>query len=145
MSRRDADAALQAWLAGEHAAIYGYGLLGARLPLALRPVAVAALDAHRARRDALAELLAGRGLKPVSAAPAYETPEPVTDAAAALRLAVGLEERLSRATFVVVAAADVPALRRLAATGLQEQAVRAAGWRSRAGVVPATTAFPGRP
>lgn len=145
MTRRDADAALQTWLAGEHASIYGYGVLGGRLPRSLRPAAVAARDAHRFRRDALQALLAARGLTPVAAAPAYELPAPVRQPVEALRLGAGIEERLARATFAVVAAADTTDVRRMAAGALQEQAVRATGWRSLAGVAPTTTAFPGRP
>lgn len=145
MSRRDADAALQAWLAGEHAAIYGYGVVGGRLPRPLRPAAVSAWDAHRARRDALQALLAARGLTPVAAAPAYDLPAPVRQPVEALRLGAGIEERLARATYAVVAAADTADVRRIAAIALQEQAVRAAGWRTLARITPPTTAFPGRP
>lgn len=145
MSRRDADAALQAWLAGEHAAIYGYGVLGARLPASSRPAAVVALNAHRGRRDALQVLLAGRGLDPVAAAPAYDLPAPVRNAAGALALAIQLEERLAEVSYAVVAAADTADVRRIGAVAMQEQAVRAAGWRSLAGAAPVTTAFPGRP
>ncbi|MGI8699458.1 MAG: ferritin-like domain-containing protein [Mycobacteriales bacterium] len=145
MSRRDAEAALQAWLAGEHAAIYGYGVVGGRLPRPLRAAVVTARDAHRARRDGLQGLLAARGVDPVAAAPAYDLPQPARTPAEALRLAAGIEERLARASYAVVAAADTGDLRRLAAGALQEQAVRASGWRSAAGTSPATTAFPGRP
>lgn len=145
MSAREADAALQTWLAGEHAAIYAYGVIGGRLPERLQPSAVEALDAHRARRDALQALLGGRGQVPVAAAPAYDLPTPADSQAEALALAIGIEERISRATYAVVTPADGGEIRRLAAGALQEQAVRAAGWRSRAGVAPTTTAFPGRP
>jgi len=144
VSRRGADDALQAWLAGEHAAVYGYGVLGGRLPRSLRPAAVAARDAHRSRRDALQALLAGRRLTPVAAAPAYGLPAPVRSPVEALRLGIGIEERLARATYAVVAAADTADVRRIAAVALQEQAVRATGWRSLAGVAPPTPAFPGR-
>lgn len=145
MSRQEADAALQAWLAGEHAAIYGYGAAGGRLPQPLRSTAVAGRDAHRARRDALEALLRAREVVPVAAAAAYELPQPVRTPVDAMALAAGIEERLSRATYAVVAAADTPDLRRVAAGSLQEQAVRAAGWRALAGTTPATVAFPGRP
>ncbi len=145
MSRQGADAALQGWLAGEHAAVYGYGVLGGRLPRPMRSAAIAARDAHRARRDGLQELLTGRGQLPVPAAPAYDVPGPPGSPAEALVVATGIEERLARATYAVVVAADTPAVRRLAAGGLQEQAVRATGWRARASMSPAPTAFPGRP
>ncbi|MEV0478013.1 DUF4439 domain-containing protein, partial [Streptomyces prunicolor] len=45
--------ALQAALAAEHAAVYGYGVVGGRIREGRRTEAKAAYDAHRARRDAL--------------------------------------------------------------------------------------------
>ncbi|MGC3005519.1 DUF4439 domain-containing protein, partial [Streptomyces sp. G35A] len=45
--------ALQAALAAEHAAVYGYGVVGGRIGKDRRAEARAAYDAHRARRDAL--------------------------------------------------------------------------------------------
>lgn len=145
MTARAADDALQTWLAGEHAAIYAYGVVGGRLPERQHAAAVAARDAHRARRDALQALLTGRRLVPVAAAPAYSLPTPVNGPAQALALAIGVEERISRATYAAVAAADTAEIRRAAAGALQEQAVRATGWRSLAGSAPTTAAFPGRP
>lgn len=145
MTAREADAALQMWLAGEHAAIYAYGVVGGRLPEPLQGFAVRDRDAHRARRDSLQDQLSRRREVPVAAAPAYDLPVPVQTPADAFQLAIGVEERISRASFAVVAAADSGDIRRLAAGALQEQAVRAAGWRRLAGVAPTTTAFPGRP
>ncbi len=45
--------ALQAALAAEHAAVYGYGVVGGRIGEQRRTEARTAYDAHRARRDAL--------------------------------------------------------------------------------------------
>jgi hypothetical protein len=73
--------------------------------------------------------------------PSYDVA--VADAPAALQLAVRLEAGLSVRWRDLVAGTDDQALRRLAVAGLQETAVRAAQWRRRAGVTPATVALPG--
>jgi hypothetical protein len=44
--------ALQAVLAAEHAAVYGYGVVGGHVGENRNPEARAAYDTHRARRDA---------------------------------------------------------------------------------------------
>jgi hypothetical protein len=127
---------LQSALAGEHAAIYGYGVVGAHLRGAARARARAAYDEHRNRRDQLQQLLVERRATPVAASAAYRLPRPVTTAADATSLATELEERL--AAVWVDAVADLrDELRELAAQVLQDVAVRAAEWRG--GSVP----FPG--
>ncbi|WP_256095058.1 DUF4439 domain-containing protein, partial [Streptomyces sp. EN27] len=60
-------AAVQAALAAEHAAVYGYGVLGGRLDGEQGAEARAAHDAHRARRDALARTARDLGGRPVAA------------------------------------------------------------------------------
>jgi hypothetical protein len=128
----------QAALAAEYAAVYGYGVVGARIGDDRRPQATAAYDAHRARRDAMRRALRDLGAEPVAADPGYELPFPVPDAAAAVRLAALIEDRVADAyaDLVPVAGGD---LRRSAATALRDAAVRAVGWRG-TGV-----AFPGLP
>ncbi|MET8829201.1 ferritin-like domain-containing protein [Streptomyces sp. NPDC004610] len=128
--------ALQAALAAEHAAVYGYGVVGGRIDEAGRPRAQAAYDAHRARRDALARLVRDRGGEPVAAAAGYALPFPVADAPAAVRLAAELEERVAGVYSDLVRAAE-GGLRATAAEGLREAAVRAVGWRG------GSVAFPG--
>lgn len=127
--------AAQAALAGEHACIYGYGVVGAYLPDDGEP-AHQALAAHRARRDALAGLLRAAGADPVAAASTYALPSPVTDEASARALAALMEERLS-ALYADLVVAGSPELRRLAAQGVVAAATQVARW---AGTV---TAFPG--
>ena len=127
MSRAEITA-LQAALAAEHAAIYGYGVLGARLTGREQQRARAAYDAHRARRDELAALVRDRREDPAAAAPAYELPFPVADRSAARRLAVRLEEGVA-AAYADLVAAGAGHIRELAALALQEVAVRAATWR----------------
>ncbi|NUR64772.1 MAG: DUF4439 domain-containing protein, partial [Streptomyces sp.] len=66
--------ALQAALAAEHAAVYGYGVVGGRIREERRSEARAAYDAHRARRDALAREVRDLGAEPVAASAAYALP-----------------------------------------------------------------------
>lgn len=128
--------AVQAALAAEHAAVYGYGVVGARIGDDREDEATAAYDAHRARRDALGRTVRDLGGKPAAAAAAYALPFPVPDAAAAVRLAAVLEERVAGVYSDLVRAAEGP-LRQEAAGALREAAVRAVRWRG-SGV-----AFPG--
>lgn len=68
--------ALQATLADEHAALYTYGVLGARTSQSATPALYDALTVayrrHRARRDQLRLLVQEAGGQPVAAAAAYE-------------------------------------------------------------------------
>ena len=142
MSARSHDVALlEVLLAASHAAVYGYGALGARLDVDARRAAVQAVDATRARRDSLAARLRERGATPRPAEPAYEVAVP--DRPAALALAVRLEEGMAVRWRDLVAGTDDPALRRLGLAGLQETAVRATTWRLRSGTSPSTVALPG--
>ncbi|WNM30591.1 ferritin-like domain-containing protein [Streptomyces sp. Li-HN-5-11] len=129
-------AALQAALAAEHAAVYGYGVVGGRIGEARRAEARAAYDAHRARRDALAREVRDLGVRPVAAAAAYALPFQVPDSAAAVRLAAVLEERVAGVYSDLVRAAG-GARRSEAAGALREAAVRAVRWRG------GSVAFPG--
>lgn len=124
-----------------HAAVYGYGVLGARLDDRDRKAAVLAFDSHRARRDQLAARLRERGATPDVAEPAYDVA--VAGEADALALAVRLEEGLSVRWRDLVAGTDDAALRTLGVGGLTETAVRAARWRLLAGTRPITVALPG--
>ncbi|SED73818.1 ferritin-like domain-containing protein [Jiangella alba] len=128
--------AAQAALAGEHACVYGYGVLGAHLPDDA-PAALAALATHRARRDELTALIAAAGAAPVAAEPGYALPSPVTDEASALALGVLLEERLGGLYADLAGAATTPELRELAVRGVVAVTVQALAWGG------APTAFPG--
>nr|WP_196790830.1 DUF4439 domain-containing protein [Motilibacter aurantiacus] len=130
---------MQAALAGEHAAVWAYGVVGARLPAGRAPQALAALAAHRARRDALERTLERASASPVAAAPAYDLPGPVTTPAQAVALGELVEERLAAAYADLVAAAEAEQLRATAARGVREAAVRAALWRG------SSVPFPGLP
>ncbi|MFI6468212.1 ferritin-like domain-containing protein [Streptomyces sp. NPDC050528] len=128
--------ALQAALAAEHAAVYGYGVVGGRIREGRRQEAKAAYDAHRARRDALAREVRDLGGTPVAASAAYALPFPVPDSAAAVELAAELEDRVAGVYSDLVRAAT-GGVRGTAAEALREAAVRAVRWRG--GSVP----FPG--
>lgn len=128
--------ALQAALAAEHAAVYGYGVVGGRIGERRRGEARAAYDAHRARRDALVRAVRDLGGTPVAANAGYALPFPVQDGAAAVRLAARLEERLAGVYSDLVRAAT-GARRADAAAALREAAVRAVRWSGE------SVAFPG--
>ncbi|MGW1803446.1 ferritin-like domain-containing protein [Streptomyces sp. NPDC002078] len=128
--------ALQAALAAEHAAVYGYGVVGGKISAARRTEARAAYDAHRARRDALTREVRDLGGQPVAANAAYALPFPVPDATAAVRLAARLEERVAGVYADLVRAAT-GARRGAAAAALREAAVRAVRWSGE------SVAFPG--
>ncbi|MER6632783.1 ferritin-like domain-containing protein [Streptomyces sp. NPDC000987] len=128
--------ALQAALAAEHAAVYGYGVVGGRIGERRRADARSAYDAHRARRDMLVREVRDLGGTPAAAAAAYALPFPVPDPAAAVRLAAELEDRVA-GVYSDLVRASAGELRRGAAEALREAAVRAVRWRGE------SVAFPG--
>ena len=131
--------ALQAALAGEHAAVYAYGVVGARLQG--RPderAAQSGYDAHRQRRSTITRLLVDAGATPTPAAAGYDIGGTVPTATAARALAALVETRAAATYSDVVAAAD-GAVRQGAALWLADAAVRATTWSGE----PPT--FPGMP
>jgi hypothetical protein len=136
--------ALVAAMEAEHAAIFGYGAVGAQLDRAGQNACRQAETAHRDRRDALAARMRAASASPPPSAPAYELPFPVTDRNSALRLAVHLEEGTARAWRQALPATSDDS-RRFAVAALMDSAVRAARWRRTAGTLPATVPFPGAP
>ena len=137
-------AALQAALAAEQAASYGYGIIGSHLTG--RRFAAAAADnvAHERARDSLTSMLTSRGAQPRPAAAAYQLPIGVRTPAEALSLAVMLERQVAAAYLGLVAAPD-GALRRFAAEKMRESAVRAARWSGTAETFPGLPASALRP
>jgi hypothetical protein len=133
--------ALDSALAAEHAAIYGYGTIGAHLTGAALAQAQQAEEAHRTRRDRLVVRLSAVGVSPPAAQPAYALPFPVIDAASAQRLAVQLEERAAaiwRTALPPTTGDD----RRVALDALVDCALRAARWRRATGTQPGTVPLP---
>jgi hypothetical protein len=139
------NAALSDALAAEHAAVWGYGVVGAALGDNARPRAADAESAHRAVRDQVSALLAGRKADVVDAQGAYALPFPVLSAVDAAALGVALEEGVAKAWARVLDQAAERSTRELAVGVLSATEVRAVGWRVAAGKTPVTTPFPGLP
>ncbi len=128
--------ALQAALAAEHAAVYGYGVAGAQLTGKRQAAAQRDWNEHQQARDALVSLLQARGAAPVAAATSYRLPFSVRSARSAVSLAALLEDRVTTAYLGLVGLTD-PALRSFGARSVQAAALRATAWRRQ------TVAFPG--
>jgi hypothetical protein len=138
--------ALQAALAAEHAAIWAYGVAGAFVADELAGKLDEAATAHQARRDATERALIDAHAQPVPAEPGYLSPEPVTDAASALRLVITAETDAAAAWRSVVERSPAdPSLRGAALDALIRAAVWATRWRAAAGTTPPTVPFPGAP
>jgi hypothetical protein len=143
---------LESLLAGEHAAIYGYGMAGA-VVVGFSPSAgvISAVrggyDALRESRDLLTEAIAAAGAGPPTPLPAYALPFPLSNAPAVVRFLAGLEDRLCGVAAAGVGQAPVAAHRLLAADVLAASAVRAARLRLLTGAAPAqaVTPLPGLP
>ena len=131
--------ALQTTLEAEHAAVYLYGVLGARTSQSGSPVLYAALrdayQAHRLRRDALVGEIAQRDVTPVPAATAYDVPPDLDTveavAGAALRL-----ERGCAATYASLVANTLDARRAQAVEALTDAAVRELAFRGTPEIFP---------
>ena len=145
LSARTENTALGEALAAEHAAVWGYGVVGAALDPASQSLATASETAHRDVRDRVIELLAERGTDPVAAEGAYALPFPVLSPTDAAALAVVLEDGVAAAWVRVLDQAVERSTRELAIGSLTAAEVRAVGWRVTAGQTPATRAFPGLP
>ncbi len=128
--------ALQAALAAEDAAGYGYGVAGAYLTGSSLAAAMRDWTGHNAARDTLTAMISRLGARPAAAQAFYRLPFRVHDAASAMALAARLEDGVTAAYLGLVAVSD-PRLRRFGAVAMQGAAQRAAFWRG------GTEAFPG--
>jgi hypothetical protein len=128
--------ALQAVLAAENAAIFGYGVVGAHLTGSSQTAAGQDWTGHNQSRDTLTAMISGLGAAPAAAQASYQLPFRVHDAASATALAAYLEDGVTRAYLALVAVSD-QRLRRYGAMAMQQAARRAAFWRG------TTQAFPG--
>ena len=137
--------ALQDVLGTEHAALWSYALAVAFL--APDRIAAARTDAaaHRELRAQIEVTLSQLGQRPVSAQPAYATPQPVTDAVSAAGLLVTAETDAAAAWRSVLERSTERALRRAGLKALTDTAARCARWREVVGTRPAVPVFPGRP
>ena len=137
-ARAQAIAALQGALAAEHAACYGYGVVGAHLAGRAQQAARTDWVAHEVARDQLTAMISKAGAVPVPSAVAYALPTPVRTTGQARQLAVTLENRVTQAYIALVAVSDV-SIREYGARAARSGALRAAAWRG------STVAFPGLP
>jgi len=128
--------ALQAALAAEDAAVFGYGVVGAHLSGNRKSAAEQDWTGHNEARDGLAAMISGLGATPVAAQAFYQLPFGVHNAASASALAAYLEDGVTRAYLGVVAVSN-RRLRTFGALAMQNSAERATFWRG------TTQAFPG--
>jgi Domain of unknown function (DUF4439) len=132
---------LQQCLRAEHAACYGYGVLGGVLGGlssggADDQRARTSYEGHRRLRDELTAMIVTGGVDPAAAEPAYATPFEIRSSESCRRLARVLEDRCSVVyAYAVSQTAQEP--RQFALDALTECAVRAVEWGS------AAAAFPG--
>ena len=129
--------ALQAALAGEHAAMYGVGVAGGKLSGARFKAATDSYEEHRDHRDHLTALVVAAGETPVAAEPAYDLPQAVTNAATAAALVLLIERRVAAVYGDLVEAAEQPAVRAFAIESLLAAARAQVAWGG------APVAFPG--
>ena len=128
--------ALQAALAAENAAIFGYGVAGAHLKGSSLTAAEQDWTRHNEARDTLAAMIRRLGAVPAATQAFYQLPFRVHDATSAMALAAYLEDGVTKAYLGLVAVSD-QRLRRFGALAMQDTAQRAAFWRG------STQAFPG--
>src|ERR1700678_4528296 len=88
--------ALQAALAAEQAAVFGYGVAGAHLSGSKLAAAGRYWTGHNEARDALAATISKLGASPVAAQAFYQLPFAVHDATSAMALAAYLEDGVTR-------------------------------------------------
>jgi len=138
----DAVDSLQTTLAGEHAAVYVYGVLGGRVSATAAPDLAAAVRAayttHRGRRDQVVALIRAAQEEPVAAEVSYQLPNPARSTQQCRRAAAETEERCA-GVYASMVGTTSRANRQWAIDALTDAAVR----RLTFGGEPA--AFPGVP
>ena len=124
MTPRDA---LQQTLAGEHAAVYVYGVLGGRVSSSSRPELATKLSSayvlHRGRRDQLQAMVRAAGADPVAAEVSYGLPNPCRTAAE-LTAAALVTERRCADVYAAMVGSTAGANRQWAIDALADAAVR---------------------
>lgn len=128
--------ALTRLLNGEHAAVYAYGVITARVAEKQRARARACWNAHLAGRNEVVRLLTSAGANAPAALPAYDIADLPGNSAAATGLAATVEGRLTTLAASTVGTTTDGA-RTVAAGLLVAAARRRAGW------VPDVEALPG--
>ena len=103
-----------------------------------RARATASYQAHRDRRGELQQRIGATGATPAAAAPAYQLPSPVTDAASAVGLAALVEDRICAVYANAVQATSGP-LRATMAAALRQAALDTLAWRGSGSAFPGLT------
>lgn len=133
--------AQQATLAGEHAAVYLFGVFGAQASQSRQPALYAALldafHAHRKRRDQLSATIAASGAEPVAAEVAYDLPASMGTAPELNDAALQVERRIAR-TYGQLVESTAGAERRWALVALDDSAVRQLEFRGTPEMFPGT-------
>lgn len=131
------DEALQAVVAGEHAAVYAYGVVGGRVRTETdRRAARAGWETHRSRRDAATALLVEAQAPVPPPAPAYDLGGQVSSPGQARELAARVE-LATCGPYADLVGASEPARRHLAASWLASSAAASVAWGGE------PTSFPG--
>lgn len=132
--------ALQATLAGEHAAVYLYGVMGGQVSRSQQSTLAGLIDqsfgTHRARRDRLSVLISDRRTAPVASEVAYRLPNTLTTPRQ-LRTAARQVESRCLALYGQLVANSTGPVRAWAITALDAGAVAGLDYGS------APTTFPG--
>jgi hypothetical protein len=123
--------ALQLALAGEHAAVYLYGVIGGRVSVSAQPVLWQrtrdAYNLHRGRRDQLVAMVRTSGADPVAAEVSYELPNTAMTPAQLEAAALEVEERCA-AVYADMVGSTSGANRQWALDALEDAAVRLLGF-----------------
>lgn len=129
---------LQTAVAGEHAALWVLGVIGAQAPAdsPLREQAAAAYRVHRAQRDHLVARITGLGGTPVPAEPAYTLAD-VSSVAAGFAAALDVEQKAAT-IYADLVAHTTGDDRTWAVTALIESAVRQLRFRGSPEIFPGT-------
>jgi len=119
--------ALQTTLAGEHAAVYVYGVLGGRVSASAEPTLAADLRAaytvHRGRRDQVTGIVRAAGADPVAPDVSYALPNEA-DTAERCRAAAAETERRCAEVYAAAVGSTARANRQWAIGALTDAAVR---------------------
>lgn len=134
--------ALQKALAAEHAAVFLYGVLGARISSSAQPELSLrlqdAFSSHRSQRDALTVLISKQDQDPVAALVDYRVPGSLATPAGLAAVAATIEARVT-STYGELVANTSSTDRRWAITALEASAVRGVAFGVPVAVFPGLT------
>ena len=123
--------ALQATLAGEHAAVWVYGAIGGRVSVSTYPDLAARVRAayttHRGRRDQVVSMIHALGATPVASKVSYALPNPARTRGQLTRAALDVEERCT-SVYADMVGSTSRANRQWAIDALVDSAVRQLGF-----------------